>query len=244
MRRLTREARLVDPDLSPDGTRLAVVRTQPAGRELLILDATTLLAARTRVRTGGLPIVARLGNEGRHLCDAAMVSGWHRLAVERRRLHGPSEIAILNSDLSVSVAPLSSRGRNTTPDWTADGGQILFSLRLRRRTVRAVQGLSRRRHVPSEVLAPTGGALSAARTADGVVFVGYTVAGSDSLRGTPTPARKVPHFAPQPATSNRQPAIRNRQPDPAHNRQPAIRNRVFTVADVRAARLAAVCGTA
>jgi hypothetical protein len=202
---------------------------------LLILDATTLLAARTPVRTGGLPIVARLGNEG----DVFAMPRWSpdgtRLAVERRRLHGPSEIAILNSDLSESVAPMSSRGRNTTPDWTADGGQILFSsdrdggpFALFRAPVGGATS-------PMKVLAPTGGALSPARTADGVVFVGYTVAGSDlfaepnssqAVFANPEPVIDNPQSAAgnptQPTTVNPQPTNGNPQPTTAYSPWPTF----------------------
>ncbi len=184
VRRLTREARLVDPDLSPDGTRLAVVRTRPAGRELLILDATGLLTTRTPLRTGGLPIVARFGDDG----DVFAMPRWSpdgtRLAVERRRLYGPSEIVVLNSDLSQDGPPISSRGRNTTPEWTADGAQILFSSDRDGGPFALFAAPVGGGTSPVKVLAPTGGALSPARTADGLVFVGYTVAGSD-LFATP-----------------------------------------------------------
>jgi hypothetical protein len=203
VRRLTREARLVDPDLSPDGMRLAVVRTRPAGRELLILDATKLLAAGRPIRTDGLPIVARLGDDG----DVFAMPRWSpdgtRLVVERRRLHGLSEIVILNSDLSEAMPPISSRGRNTTPDWTADGGRILFASDRDGGTFALFSASTAGKPALVKVLAPAGGALSPARTADGLVFVGYTVAGSDLF----ATARN-----PQPPIDNSQPPIDNSQP--------------------------------
>jgi len=193
----------VDPDLSPDGTRVAIVRTRPAGREPLILDASKLLTARTPVRTDGLPIVARLGDEG----DVFAMPRWspdgNRLVVERHRLHGLSEIVVLNSDLSEAMPPISSRGRNTTPDWSADSGRVLFASDRDGGPFALFSASTTGDPAPVKVLAPTGGALSPARTADGLVFVGYTVAGSDLFATIGQPQSMTSN--PQSATSNPQP---------------------------------------
>jgi hypothetical protein len=217
VRRLTREARLVDPDLSPDGTRLAVIRTRPAGRELLILDATKLLGAATSIRTDGLSIVARLGEDGDVFARPRWSPDGTRLAVERRRLHGPSEIVVLHSDLSEVMPPISSRGRNTTPDWTADGSRILFASDRDGGPFALFSASAAGDASLMKVLAPAGGALSPARTADGLVFVGYTVAGSDLFatidNPQPTTRNPQPQDNPQPATDNpAQRAVDNPQP--------------------------------
>jgi hypothetical protein len=105
--------------------RLAVVRKWARRARVVDLDARS--SALPSIRTDGLPIVARLGDDG----DVFAMPRWSpdgtRLVVERRRLHGLSEIVVLNSDLSEALPPISSGGRNTTPDWTADGGRILFA---------------------------------------------------------------------------------------------------------------------
>ena len=153
-----------------------------------------------------------------------------RLAVERRRLHGPSEIVVLNSDLSEAMPPISSRGRNTTPDWTADGGRILFASDRDGGPFALFSASTGGDTSPMKVLAPTGGALSPARTADGLVFVGYTVAGSDlfaepnssqAVIANPQPSNRQPAIR-QPATHSPEPTIRNPQPT-ARNPQPRIR---------------------
>ena len=133
-----------------------------------------------------------------------------RLVVERRRLHGLSEIVVLNSDLSEAMPPISSPGRNTTPDWTADGGRILFASDRDGGTFALFSASTAGEPSLMKVLAPAGGALSPARTADGLVFVGYTVAGSDLFATIGQPQSLTSN--PQSATDNQQPAIDNPQP--------------------------------
>jgi hypothetical protein len=182
VRRLTREARLVDPDLSPDGRWLAVIRTRPGARELLVLDATKLLEAATPIGAASLPIVSRLGDEFEVFAGPRWSPDGTRLAVERRALHGRSEILVLNADLSPAGAPISSpSGRNVTPEWSADGKTIVFA------SDRDGGPFALYEVSPSgpdasivRIATPAGGATGPARTPDGhLVFVGYTVAGYD-----------------------------------------------------------------
>jgi hypothetical protein len=179
VRRLTREARLVDPDLSPDGTRLAVIRTRPAGRELLILDATTVLAAHSPLGSNGLPVLSRLGDDGEVFAAPRWSPDGKQLAVERRRLHGQSQIAVLNPDLSEAAPSFTSRGRNTTPEWLVDGRAIVFASDRDGGPFALFRGTIADGRVV-KVLQPRGSALSPSRTArDRIVYVGYTAAGFD-----------------------------------------------------------------
>ncbi len=111
-RRLTRGARLVDPDLSPDGTRLAVVRTGPAFRELLLLDATALLRSSAPAAASALPVLARRGGE----LDVFATPRWSpdgaRLVAEHRPLGQPSELVILDDHLTPAGPGVQSAGRN------------------------------------------------------------------------------------------------------------------------------------
>jgi hypothetical protein len=182
VRRLTREARLVDPDLSPDGRRLAVIHTRPGGRELLVLDATKLLQATAPIASASLPIVSRVGDQFDVFAGPRWSPDGTRLAVERRALHRRSEILILNADLSPAGGAISSaRGRNVTPEWTGDGNGIVFAsdrdggpFALYEASASAPDASVIR------IAAPSGGATGPARTPDGhLVFVGYTVAGYD-----------------------------------------------------------------
>ena len=63
VRRLTRHARLVDPDVSADGRLLVAVRVQSGSRQLVVLDAQSLLASRTPVAAKSLRFIATLGDE-------------------------------------------------------------------------------------------------------------------------------------------------------------------------------------
>ena len=179
-RRLTRGARLVDPDLSPDGTRLAVVRTGPAFREVLVLDAIAVLRLDAPAGASVLPVLARRGST----LDVFATPRWSpdgaRLVAEHRSLGRPSELVILDDHLAPAGPAIQSAGRNVTPSWTADGSILFASDRdggpfaIHRATFdRATLSISR-------VLAPPGGALSPATTPDGrILFVGYSTAGYD-----------------------------------------------------------------
>ena len=179
-RRLTRGARLVDPDLSADGTRLAVVRTGPAFRELLVLDAVALLGLRAPTRPSALPLLARRGSE----LDVFATPRWSpdgtRLVAEHRALGQPSELVILDDHLTPAGPVIRSAGRNVTPSWTADGGILFASDRDGGPFAIYRATFDSRATSIARVLSPAGGALSPASTADGrILYVGYSTAGYD-----------------------------------------------------------------
>ncbi len=124
-RRLTRDARLLEPDVSPDGRKLACLRVAEDGRLALAFfsliehgETSSLSPAEVAVRPDerasyGSP---RWSPDGR------------RLAVERRRLEGPSEIVVFDvGDGSEQVVASSSSTRNLTPAWMPDGDTLLFA---------------------------------------------------------------------------------------------------------------------
>ncbi len=204
-RRLTRGARLVDPDLSPDGTRLAVVRTGPAFRELLLLDAAALLQLSAPAAASALPVLARRGGE----LDVFATPRWSpdgtRLVAEHRSLGGPSELVILDDHLTPAGPVIQSASRNVTPSWTADGGILFASDRdggpfaIYRATFDSATPSTTR------VLTSAGGALSPAMTADGrIVYVGYSTAGYDLFAARPnlTSLSTSPNVAQPVATSH------------------------------------------
>ena len=119
-RRLTREARAADADVSPDGQTI-VCTVQQSGRRLL--------ATLTMPRRGEIAQPVALVSE-----DAAEFSSprWSPdgrfIAAERRRLGGRSEIVIVDvASRVVRTAASSSRGRNAGPVWVPDGSALLFS---------------------------------------------------------------------------------------------------------------------
>ncbi len=116
VRALTREARLLDPDLSPDETTLVAVHDHDGRRDLVTLganggDAGTLL-------TG--PNVQF--NAPRWSPDG------HRIVVERHRPGARSEVVVVDaSSGAVQVVASGSRGRFVTPAWRPDGAAIVLA---------------------------------------------------------------------------------------------------------------------
>jgi Tol biopolymer transport system component len=185
-RRLTRQSRLAEPDLAPDGRRLAVVSQVTGGRALLVLDAETLLAASDPIEADALPVLGRAASEPTTIFAAPRWSPDGRvLAVERRALGGPSTIAILDGATLEDIATLAAPegGRLTQPAWTPDGATLLFAAADADRPfeIRAVDpGPGGRLTTPRRVLAPEGGARAPLPRRDGsLVYVGYTDEGAD-----------------------------------------------------------------
>jgi hypothetical protein len=168
-RRLTRGARAANPDVSPDGSKLAFT-VQESDRRLL---ATARLADRTLVP---FPLASwpnvdfgspRWSPDGRFI------------AVERRARGGAAEIAIVTvatGDLRVIVP----NGRNAGPVWSADGATIffaaasdeaafqIFAVSVSDGTIRRLDGTGVSAESPA--ISPDGGSL---------VYVGYTAEGYD-----------------------------------------------------------------
>ena len=191
-RRLTSEARLVDPDWSPDGRLIAAVRITPARRELVVLDSAALAAARLPVGSEALPVLRSAG-AGRDVVYAT--PRWspdgRLLAAERRARGGPSTIVVLDAatlrELSVIAAP--PDGRLTHPAWSPDGASLLvasaegtgvFEIRA------ADVGPGGRITPLRPVLGAAGGASWPLLLADGrLVFVGYGAPGHDLFDARP-----------------------------------------------------------
>lgn len=185
-RRLTRESRLAEPDLSPDGRRLAVVQHVSGGRRLLVLDAGKLTSASRPVEPGALPVLGRATADATTIFAAPRWSPDGRLlAVERRALGGPSTIAILDGASLEDVAMVAAAegGRLTEPAWTPDGATLLFAAADADQPfeIRAVDlGPGGRLTTPRHVLAPEGGARAPLPRRDGsLAYVGYTDDGAD-----------------------------------------------------------------
>lgn len=119
-RRLTREARAADPDVSPDGRTLACT-VQAAGRRVL---ATMPMPSNGRP---GRP-TALVSEENTEWSAPRWSPDGRTIAAERRRLGGPSEIVLVDVE-SRAVRRLiwSAPARNVAPAWSNDGRSILFA---------------------------------------------------------------------------------------------------------------------
>jgi hypothetical protein len=180
VRQMTREARLRDPDLAPDGRTLACVQDQPGQRNLVILrlnpDAPHALD--TLVSEAGTQF-----NTPRWSPDGRFV------AAERHRSGSMSELVIVDVETRalrvVASAPLT---RVVMPSWRPDGRAIVAAVARGEDTFNLVEfmidGSTARRLTNT-----TGGATWPEMSPDGrtLVYVGYTIEGFD-LFAMPFPA--------------------------------------------------------
>jgi WD40-like Beta Propeller Repeat len=177
-RRLTRHARVTEPDVSRDGSRLAMVQIGEGRRDLVLIDLATLQAD-SPVDAAALPVTRRWSAPETTWANPRWSPDGQRLVAERRALHGRSELVLVDTT-SGACKVLTAAGRNVTPTWTPDGSAILFAsdraggpFNLYR--IQLTDGATTR------LTQLSGGAQSPLVADDGqsVVFVGYTIAGWD-----------------------------------------------------------------
>lgn len=180
--RLSHGARLAEPDVSPDGRRLAAIQVRDGARRLVIGDLSALEPSGPHEHWMIVGDGASVFASPRWSPDGAVI------VAERRRLGGPSELVLVDpSGGGVRVVASSARGRNVTPAWTPDGAAVIFAsdrdggpfqlYRLRLDDDGRVRSTERLTNV-------FGGARHAAVAPDGrsVVYVGYTLDGHDLFR--------------------------------------------------------------
>jgi hypothetical protein len=179
VRRLTRGARLSDPDVSPDGRWMAAIETRNGHRALAI-------ARRAAIEADGPRTAWRypLGTDG-EMAAPRFSPDSRTIAVERRLLHGRSEIVVLRIDgARVRVIATSARGRNITPAWMPDGTSIVFASDRAGGTFqlyRAPVNDAGEPRPPVQITNLAGGARAPAISNDGedIAFVGSTRDGYD-----------------------------------------------------------------
>jgi len=217
-RRLTREARLSEADRSPDGGRIAAVQVTAGARQLVVLDATALLAASRATGMHALPVIARDVRDGVVYATPRWSPDGRLIAVERRRRNGPSTIVVLDGGTlrQISKVEASAGGRVVNPAWSANGASLFFAASDGDAPfeIRAVDlGPGGRITTPRLVLRVPGGARAPLPRRDGrLVFVGYTSAGHDLF--------EVERVEDQPADDERQPEQPLQPAQPAQPAQP------------------------
>jgi hypothetical protein len=196
VRRLTSEARLLDPDLSPDGSTLVAVQSRPGLRDLVLI--------RDLGRDAG-PQIQPLISEPETQFNAPRWSpDGQMIAVERHRLGAPAEVVLVDvATKTVRVVAGDSRGRATTPAWRPDGRAIVVAMAyedeassLYEVSLDAGAPVRRLTYLP-------GGATWPDVSPDGQVlaFVGYTAEGFELFSmpypkpGSGAPAFSVPRAA-------------------------------------------------
>ncbi len=118
VRRLTRGARLLDPDLSPDGRTIVSVREGLGHRALMLLSSADPSAQRVLVSEPDTQFNApRWSPDGR------------RIAVERHRLDEQSDVVVVDAEtgrVQVVATPDPSM-RAVTPTWRRDGRALVVA---------------------------------------------------------------------------------------------------------------------
>lgn len=117
VQRLTSGARIADPDVSPDGTRVVCVIEEGGGTAVAVVELgeparQPKIVAREPDTQFGRP---RWSPDGRSI------------AAERRPLGGPFEIVTVDPGTGEIEVLVSGPARNADPDWTPGGRWILFA---------------------------------------------------------------------------------------------------------------------
>jgi hypothetical protein len=191
--RLTSEARVLDPDLSPDGTTLVAVQNRPGQRDLVLLRR----GRRDGGPRGGASSepawqIETLISEADTQFNAPRWSPDGRtIAVERHRFGAQAEVALVDvATRAVQVVAGDARGRVTTPAWRPDGRAVVVAMARENEPSSLYEidldaGAAARRltHL-------TGGATWPDVSPDGrlLAFVGYTAEGFE-LFSMPYPER-------------------------------------------------------
>ncbi len=181
--RLTRDARLLDPDLSPDGTTFTCVQQRPGQRDLALVrlrpedpyrvEITTLISE-TETQFNG----PRWSPDGRSI------------AVERHRPGELSQVIIVDvASQTARTLVWNGRARMVTPAWRPDGQALLVAVAPEEQPFNLYEYRMDASAAPQQVTRTTGGAMWPDISADGrtIVFAGYTVDGFD-LFTMPYPA--------------------------------------------------------
>ena len=168
-RRLTKDARAGDPDLSPDG-RAIVCTVQMAGRRALAL---------VDFPAAGLAVPRVLVDDADADFGGPRWSPDGRRIVATRRYGGRFELVLVDPGTG-AVTPLLARPdtRLATPSWTPDGSTVLFSAAPANEpfnvfSIDATSGAVR------QVTDTRGGALFPQLSRSSLIYVGYTTDGQD-----------------------------------------------------------------
>jgi Tol biopolymer transport system component len=170
--RLTRQARAGDPDLSPDGRRIACSIQMTDRRAIAIMDFDPPRVSAPRLL---------VSDEDSDYSRPRWSPDGRQLVAERRIRAAGFELVIIDAASGATRALVSHRdARLVTPSWSADGATVLFSADLGDRPfdVFAVDVAS---GSVSRVTNTAGGAQAAELSPDGrsLVYIGYTPDGYD-----------------------------------------------------------------
>jgi Tol biopolymer transport system component len=212
VRRLTRNQRLQDPDLSPDGQDIICIRQASGQGELLVFHLrdgtidTVLAALDTEFHT------PRWSPDGRSV------------AVERHRLGVLSELVIVEvATHAVRVVASEEYASIVTPTWTPDGRSIIAAIDREGTFSLNDFDLSNPRSHGRQLTILSSGGLWPDVSPDGtlITFVGYTADGFDvfTLPYSPNPGAYTTGFFPP---------VSGRVSLPAPNEPPTVATRPYS----------------
>jgi hypothetical protein len=123
--RATRDARALEPDLSPDGRRLACVRVGDDGtRALAVYEVEREARGEVRLR----PAPTSIPPEGATFGAPRWSPDGSQLAAERRLAGGPSQVVVVDVGSGrATVVVESPRGRVMGPAWMPGGDRVVFA---------------------------------------------------------------------------------------------------------------------
>jgi len=191
VRPLTSGARLVEPDLSPDGAAIACVRVRADRRDLVVvrLAAFAEASAVKKPDTADYGVTVLVSEADTHFNAPRWSPDGRQIAVERHRLGSPPDVVIVDAaTAAVRAVASDAHARIVTPAWRPDGGAIVAAVAQPDETFNlhefAIDGTRSR-----QITYTSGGATWPDISADGatLVFVGYSVDGDD-VYSMPYPA--------------------------------------------------------
>jgi hypothetical protein len=191
--RLTREARLLEPDLSPDGSTIVCVQQKPGQRDLVLVRLkedipTAQYGASGFSRTSA--IVPLLSEPETQFNAPRWSPDGRTIAVERHRPGELSQVIIVDvASKEVRTLVWNGTARMVTPAWRPDGRALLVAVAPEEQPFNIHEFSLDGSVVPRLVTRMTGGATWPDVSPDGrtIVFVAYTVDGFD-LFTMPYPA--------------------------------------------------------
>jgi hypothetical protein len=168
VRRLTSDARLLEPDLSPDGTTLVAVQSRPGQRDLVLIHDV------------GRSIETLISEPDTQWNAPRWSPDGRTIAVERHRLGAPAEVALVDvAAKTVRVVAANPRSRAVTPAWRPDGRAIVVAMAREDEPFNLYEIDLDDPSAPRRLTHLTGGATWPDVSPDGQVlaFVGYTAEG-------------------------------------------------------------------
>jgi WD40 repeat protein len=174
VRQLTFEARLTDPDLSPDETAIACVQQRPGHRDLVLV--------RLKPDAASARIEMLVSEPDTQFNSPRWAPDGRSIAVERHRLGSLPEIVVVDiAARSVRVVAARPKTRILMPAWRPDGRAIVAAAADEERPFNLFEFQASGDGQVRQLTHVSGGALWPEISPDGrtIVFVGYTPDGFD-----------------------------------------------------------------